>query len=119
MGVSRSDQLARGHDHERIRALDALHGAQHGLLDGGALEALLDDGVDQDLGIVRGTENAAVQLDLAAQLTRVYEVAVVRNGEVALDMGDGDRLCILAARVAGQSPGSPASCRAFSGRKPS
>ena len=102
VGVARSDQLARGHDHERIRALDALHGAQHGLLDGGALEALLDDGVDQDLGIVRGTENAAVQLDLAAQLARVYEVAVVRNGEVALDMGDGDRLCILAARVAGR-----------------
>ena len=26
----------------------------------------------------------------------------MRNGEVALDMGDGDRLCILAARVAGR-----------------
>ena len=49
--VARGDQLARRHDDERIRALDQPHRAQHGLFDRAALEALLNDGVDQHLGV--------------------------------------------------------------------
>lgn len=99
--VTRSDQLARGHDDERIRALNHAHRVHDRLLDRAALEALVDDGVDQHLGIVGRAENAAAELDLAAQLAGVDQIAVVRHGKVALDVRDRDRLRVFARLIAG------------------
>ena len=101
MRIACRNQLARRHNNQRVGTLDAVHGVHNGFFNRAALEAFLNNGVYQHLGVVRGTENAAVQFDLAAQLACVYEVAVVRNREIALYMGDGDRLRILAAGIAG------------------
>ena len=64
--VACRDQLARRHNNQRVGTLDAVHGVHNGFFNRAALEAFLNNGVDQHLGVVRGTENAAVQLNLAA-----------------------------------------------------
>ena len=101
MGITRGDELLRAHDHQRIRALNALHGAQHGLLDAFAPQPLLRDDIGDDLGIAGGVEDRASQLQLLAQLPGVNEVAVMAQSQGALEVIDQQGLGIAAALGAG------------------
>ena len=93
--VARRNQLPRGHDNQRIGTTNDLHRAQYGFLNGRRVDALTHDGINQHFGIRRRAENPAVQLDFPAQLHRVYQIAVMRDREIPLDMGDGKRLRVL------------------------
>ena len=101
VGIARGDELLRAHDHQRIRALDALHGAQHGLLDAVAPQPLLRDDIGDDLGIAGGVEDRAAQLQLLAQLPGVDEVAVMAQSQGALEVVDEHGLSVDAALCAG------------------
>ena len=70
-------QLGGGHEHQGEGAFQPIHGLTQGVLDGGGLQALLGDDVGDDLRVAGGVEDGAVQLQLAAQLEGVAQVAVV------------------------------------------
>ena len=50
--VTRRDQLAWAHHDERIRTLNDAHGVLDSFFDAAALEAFVDDSVNQHLGVV-------------------------------------------------------------------
>ena len=99
--VARGDELLRAHDHQRIRALDALHGAQHGLLDAVALEPLLRDNISDHLGVAGGVEDRALEFQFFAQLAGVDEVAVMAQGQSTFEVVDEHGLSVAAILGAG------------------
>ena len=99
--ITRRNQLARRHDDEGICALNLTHRIEHCLLNAAALETLTHDGVCQHLSITGGTENAAGQLYLSAQLARVDKISVVCDGQIALAVGNAYRLCVFTRRMTG------------------
>ena len=100
-GVARGDELARGHDREGVRALEAVHGGADGRLDGAGAQPLAGYDVAYDLAVGGGGEDGALELELLAQLAGVGEVAVVREGHAALYVAYDDGLGVLARAPAG------------------
>ena len=102
MRITRGNQLARRHDDQRIGTLNRRHRVEHRHLDTSALETLLYDRVRQHLGVRRGVEDAAGQLDALAQRAGIDQIAVVRQRQIAFAVRDAQRLCILAALQTGR-----------------
>ena len=71
VGIPGGNELGGAHDHQGVRTLEQLHGGQHRLLDGGALQPLLGDDVSDDLGIGGGVENRALLLQFIPQVEGV------------------------------------------------
>ena len=65
VGVAGGDQLGVGHDDQRIRALNVVHGAADGHLDVGGQQAVLGQQVGDDLGIRGTVEDGTAHLQLA------------------------------------------------------
>jgi len=99
--VPNGDELGRGHDHQRIRALYPVHGPVDGGFDGGRGDALLGDDVGDDLGVAGGVEDGALHFQLLPQLHGVHKIAVVGQSHAALDVVHHYRLAILSAGAAG------------------
>ena len=94
--VARGDQLRRAHEHEGIRAVELVHGAAHGGLDARRRQALLRDRVGDHLGVRRRVEDRALQLQRAAQLGGVHDIAVVCERHAALDVVHDHGLAVRA-----------------------
>ena len=86
VNVARGDELRRRREDEGIRALNAVHRRGDGRLDGAPLQSLLHDDVGDDLAVGRGLEDGAFALKFLPQLTRVRQVAVVRERHAALEV---------------------------------
>ena len=101
VGVPGGDELAGGHDHQGIRALDLVHGAAKRLLDGGGGKAFLGDDVGNDLGVGGGVENGASQLQFFPQVIGIDQVSVVAQGHGAFHVVHHDGLGVGPAGAAG------------------
>ena len=95
VGVPGADQLLRGHEHQGIGSLQAVHGPAESLLDGRRGQALLGDNIGNRLRVAGGVEDGAGQLQLIPEGGGVAEIAVMGNGHVAFLVIDLDGLAVL------------------------
>ena len=94
-------QLPRGHHDQGKRSPQALHGPAYRLLHRGAAEALLGNGIGDDLRIRSGLKNGALVLKPGAQLRRIHQVAVVGHGQGPFDIFEGQGLGVFPAPASG------------------
>ena len=95
--IPRCDQLGRRGDHQRVSALEHIHGVGHGSLHARAAQTGAHDRIGDDLGIGSGVEKTALFFQRAAQFPGVGEVAVVGKCHASLVMVDEQRLNVAAA----------------------
>ncbi len=92
------DAVGREH-HQRERALDAAERVGHGI--GQRLLARARDEMHNNLGVAGGLEDRSGLLELAAHFQRIDDVAVVRQGDLALVALHHDGLRVEQRRIAG------------------
>ncbi len=92
MRIAHADQLGLRHDDERKGAFDPAHRLDE--IVRVSVQARLRHQMQDDLAIDRRLKNGALGLQLLAQLRRVGQVAVVRDGDLAFGAIDGERLRI-------------------------
>ena len=103
VGVTSRQQLGGGHEHQGEGALQPVHGLTQRILNGGGFQTFLGDDVGDDLRVAGGVEDGAVQLQLAAQLEGVAQVAVVGQRQLALLVVDLDGLAVVSVVGAGSA----------------
>ena len=94
-GITGSNQLARTGNHQRIGALQFLHGLLHCLFNTGRDKTLPCNGMGNYFCIRCAIENCAVQFIFPAQFSRVGQIAVVGKSHISLPVTDQKRLGIF------------------------
>ena len=94
--VSDGNQFGRGHDYQRVRAAQPIHGAFHGNLNGGRIQSFLRNDVRNDFRVTGGVENRTFQFQLVTKLVGIDQVSVVCQCNSSLDMIDHNGLCVVA-----------------------
>ena len=96
--VAHPDQLVPRHEEEGIRAADLVQRVDDAILD--PLLPGAGDQMDDDLGVHRGLEDGAGDLELPLEFVGVHEVAVVGDRDGAGFEVDHQRLGVLQLRAA-------------------
>ena len=101
VGIPHGDELGGGKNHQRIRALQPVHGPGNGLFDGSGLQPFPNDTVGNDFRIAGHVENRPRQFQLFPQFAGVGQRAVVGHGHEPLDVVDHNGLGVLPGIEAG------------------
>ncbi len=101
VGVAHRNQLFRGHNDQRIGTLNRVHRLCNRVLNAGGEQPLTGDDIADDLRIIGGVEDRAVQLQLTAQLGRVDQIAVMSQRHCTLAVTHHQRLGVDRTAVAG------------------
>ena len=101
VGIPGGNHLGRGHNHERKGTVQFVHGPADRHLDGSGLQSLLGDDVGDDLRIAGAVEDGASQLQGAAKLKGVAQVAVVGQGKLSFLMVDHNGLAVFPVVASG------------------
>ena len=100
--VAERDHPGRGHDDAGVGAADRGHRLLDRLCRTGGMQAMGNDRIGDRLRVGSAVEDSSRQFELFTQFRGIDEVPVVREGHVALDVPDDERLDVAEALSAGR-----------------